>query len=138
MDFLELFGNAGGLLEIIKIIFSTLASPFALAKLKAIITSRIFYIPHQTRQKILNDFSNKQWSKTWLTRNKYGETFTKLPKSLFLEQIKAKCSCRRDYTEYEKLIELGHSSFTEELDITKIAKRMRLHGISLYYLLKPE
>ena len=61
MDFLELFAYAGGLLEIIKIIFSTLASPFAMAKLKAIITSRIFYIPHETQQKILNDFSNKQW-----------------------------------------------------------------------------
>ena len=78
----------------LKIVCRFLAAPFAAARLKALITSRNFFLPYETREKILHrvDFSSQQMSDHYLRRNSSGQIHTILPAFHFFHQLK--CCCR--------------------------------------------
>jgi len=53
-DFLTLCGDVGGVLGILTAVFSALASPFAVLKIKAMVTSRLFHLSAENRTSLFD------------------------------------------------------------------------------------
>ena len=52
-DVLNMMGDVGGVLEILLAVFKMIASPFAVLRIKAIVTNRLFQLSADNRQSIL-------------------------------------------------------------------------------------
>jgi hypothetical protein len=44
-DLLNMMGDVGGLIEILKVTFQMIAAPFAIIRLQAMVTNRLFHLP---------------------------------------------------------------------------------------------
>jgi len=55
-DFLNMLGDVGGVLGILLTIFGWISSPFAIFRLKAILTSRLFNLSADNRKSIFGDY----------------------------------------------------------------------------------
>ena len=47
------------------------------------------------------------------------------------------CSKKKtdSFAQYLHLIDLGFATFSDDLDIVRLVRRMRMHGTGLYYIL---
>jgi len=83
----------------------------------------------------------KNLAKKKLQYRNNGEIEVDVPVWLDWEMLRYRvcwCVCRdRNKTVklYEEIIDLGHENFFENLDIVRVIRRTRLHGIGLHFLL---
>ena len=88
-DTLTMMENIGGMVSILMLFFSTIATPFAKFRTKAILTSRMFHLSAENRQSIFGDpnLTEKQISDHHLHKNENGEIVLKIPDTLFLNYM---------------------------------------------------
>ena len=54
-DFLNMMGDVGGVISILTITFGFLASPFAILKINAILTNRLFHLSSQNMETLFGE-----------------------------------------------------------------------------------
>ena len=65
-----------------------------------------------------------------------GEIRLRVPPTLIYDYIIYLCGCRKTkFGTYRALIARGFDNFNEDLDLINFTKRLRMYGVSLYFLL---
>ena len=88
-DLLNMAGDVGGVLEILIIVFTLFAYKFALLRISAIVTKRLFHLPVESRESIFNsnDLSEKLLKDHNLHKTPTGEIIFDVPRFLVYQQI---------------------------------------------------
>jgi len=137
------FGDVGGVLEVFRIAFSCIASSFSLKRLASILTNAVFIVSAQAQEMVLKqaEFRGSELKANYLERSVTGEIQTQVVDTLSIKIIMQEvcryfcCRCRKNaFSRHVKLTELGLKRFEEELDLVRLTRRMRMHGILLSFL----
>ena len=109
-DCLNWMGDIGGVLEILLIACSSFASSFAVLRIKALVSSRMFRLSAENRQSIFGrvDLSEKQLNDHNLNKSATGEILIGIPRYLTWKYIKHFCCCqchkKSNFAQYKQII----------------------------------
>jgi len=137
-DVLNMVSDVGGVLEILTVLFKLIASWFASLRIKAFITSQLIHMSTESKEKVFGGTkpSDQQLKDHNLYKSGSGEVRLAVPKNLIAEYVIYLCSCKRTkFSTYKALIDRGFDNFNEDLDLINFTKRLRMYGVSLYFLL---
>lgn len=130
--------DVGGVLEILTILFKLMASWFASLRIKAIVSSRLVHMNQGSNEKFFGttNLCEKQLKDSNLYKSSTGEVRLFVPPSLIANYVFYLCACKRTkFSTYHALIDRGFDNFNEDLDLLNFTKRIRMYGVSLYFLL---
>ena len=99
-DLLNMGVEIGGVLKVLMIIFSLIASPFAVVRIEAIITSRLFHLSMENKQEIFGELKlskNDRLSDYNLHTSETGEILFSIPRNLTYDYVIYLCClcCKR-------------------------------------------
>jgi hypothetical protein len=105
-DLLNMGVEIGGVLKVLMIIFSLIASPFAVVRIEAIITSRLFHLSMENKQEIFGELKlskNDRLSDYNLHTSETGEILFGIPRNLTYDYVIYLCClcCKRE-TKFSK------------------------------------
>jgi len=108
-DVLNMFGEVGGVIEILRIIFTLMAAKFAKFKIKAIFASQLVKLSEQSKEKIFNQtkVTDSQLSANNLRKSPTGEIMVIFPKNLIIHYL-LYLGCgrnKRHFRKYEQIVE---------------------------------
>jgi hypothetical protein len=115
-------GDVGGLIDLLRIILFYIISPFSAARLKGILTNRLFHFTSKTQtyaDQIEEAGSFKENNKL-TTKN--GDTILDVPKCLDWECLFyycGMCCCMEGYRQYSKVTDLAKCNFDDDMDIVR-------------------
>jgi hypothetical protein len=144
-DLFDMASDIGGVLEILQIIFGTFTMYFSGLRLKAFLTNRLFVLGQSERNANMRNsmlIPTKDLKKNNLLKNTDGTIRVDVPFFLDLQDLVffllPPCCCRKQkmrFAEYSKVVGRGYDDVVADLDIVRIVRRLRMHGVGLIYLL---
>ena len=109
-DFLNWMGDVGGVLEILRLACNVIAYSFAIIRIKALVSNRMFRLSADNQQSIFGqvELSEKQLNDHNLNKSATGEILIGTPRNLTCEYIKHLCCClcpkKRNFAKYKQII----------------------------------
>ena len=108
--------------------------------MEALLTNRLFHVSQDSAELIDDiqkavphgEVTNK------LSTRPNGDIEVGVPRYLDWEYMAFKvcCCCRsREFTEYNKVVNLGNSNFKLDMDVVRTIRRFRMHGFGLNFIL---
>jgi hypothetical protein len=132
---LDFLGEVGGLVDILRLIFSFLVASFADQRIIAILTNRLYHISARSKE-ITDKMPHAEFTNKLRTRPS-GDVEIAVPFFLDLETFLYKLTCKhsKSHRAYDEALSLGKQNLFNELDVIRYIKRSRMHGIGLNFLL---
>ena len=136
--------DIGGIAVFLFRVLSVIVSKFSTLRLDALITARLFYLSQGAIElvDISKSTPSENLKEMGLNKLPTGEIRLDFPSFIdweYLQYTFAKCFCflrkkKKGFEQYQKLVDLGADNFKKDLDIVSLVRRIRSHGIALYYL----
>ena len=138
-DVLNFFGDVGGFIEMLKLIFGLFVGQFSKLRMKALLNNRLFYSSYATRS-LESDFEDsRNMTANKLREKQSGEKEIDVPMFLDWEMLREIlcCVCRlwsgkqSVFSKYEEALELANLELNAEMDLFRFIRRNRMHGQAL-------
>jgi hypothetical protein len=140
---LDYLGDIGGLSELLQLTVGWFLFRLSAMRLNALMINRLYHI--STGDKDMNNLVDEMLEAAGKKSNKIikrpnGDIALGVPRFIGCELIIYKClfCCKNavpGMKEYEKAIDIGSKSFTQDLDVVRFVRRFRMHGYGLHFLL---
>ena len=136
---IDYLGDLGGVKEILMSIFGFFGSYFSARRMDALMTNRLYHVAAESQDIIggINEaVGDKETNK--LRKRPNGDIEVDVPIWLDWELAYHKLCCcfrKKEFVEYEKVIDLGVENLTGDFDICRFVRKNRMHGFGLHFKL---